>query len=445
MHRYASERLLKWHREGVFRKPLIVQGARQVGKSYLVRDFCNTQGFTCLEMNFEKEPSLRKLFVEGHNSKTVNYLEVHFGLKITTNVILFLDEIQSAPEVFARLRYFFEDTPHLAVIAAGSLLEFALAEMAHSIPVGRIEYMHLGPMSFQEMLLALNEHDLLNLLKIWHPKQKDTQIPDVFHDKLMSYVRDFSFVGGMPEAVLKFVEKRDWLGCWNTQNSITETYRNDFAKYRKKIPLERIDRIFTSIPSHVGQKWVHARVCPTDKAQAVDKALDLLCQARVAHKVIHSSGNGVPLAAERKENLFKVIFLDIGLMGHQLGISRIDLNDTKEFERINEGALAEQWVGQHLLMLNKDQSFPCLHYWVREKSGAMAEVDYLIPHGSRIFPLEVKAGSSQKTKSLQVFLSEKHKSILGIHVSGLEAKLDESRRILTIPFYLLEELPRILS
>lgn len=450
MYRKALEDLKKWWSPAHSpRKPLIIRGARQVGKSYLVGDFCARQGLTCCEINFEKEPSLRRLFVEGHNSRTISLLEAHFGKVLNQNSLLFLDEIQAAPEVLARLRYFYEDSPDIAVIGAGSLLEFSLAELEHSVPVGRIQYLYLGPMGFEEYLLALNEGSLLDFIKEWRPGDSNTDIPGIFHDRLLSHVRDFSLIGGMPESIYRFMPDRSFIRCEEAQRSIIETYRNDFGKYRKRIPLERLERVFDEIPAQVGKKWVHARIHSTEKAQALDAALQALCYAKVGHRVFHSSGNGVPLSAEKKDNLFKVLFLDVGLMGVLLGLRVSDLLDVSQFERVNEGAIAEQWIGQHLLALGPSLQAPQLFYWVREKAGSMAEVDYLFQEGPYVIPVEVKAGSSSRAKSLQVFLSEKKKTPLGIHFSTnqtrFQARSDGQKRILELPFYMVEQVPRLLS
>ncbi len=449
MERHALKGMNHWWNSGKSgkqnRKPLVLRGARQVGKSFLVHDFCQRNGLQCLELNFEKQPSLRRLFVEGSNSNTIALLEAHFQKSFDENVLLFLDEIQSAPEVFARLRYFYEDSPEIAVVAAGSLLEFALADLEYSVPVGRIQYLYLGPMSFEEYLLAQGENSLLELLGNWRPESPNTQIPAPFHDRLLSHVRDFSLVGGMPESVACFTPDRDFLGCEAIQRAILETYRQDFSKFRKRIPLERLDRVFAAIPREVTKKWVHARVSPNDKAVSVESALEALCKAQVAHRVFHSSGNGVPLAAEQKDNLYKVLFIDVGLMGIQLGLRISDLLDVQSILRINEGAIAEQWVGQHLLNLRPFAEAPQLFYWVREKAGAMAEVDYLYAEGSRVYPIEVKAGSSARVKSLQVFLSERQRSPMGIHFSLEPAEFYSDKRILRLPFYLIGQLPRILS
>ena len=463
MERKALAELNRWWKsEPGSRKPLIIRGARQVGKSFLVKDFCRRQDLQCLEINFEREPSIRKLFVEGHNSKTIQLLEAHFNQLLTApsgqKTVLFLDEIQATPEVFARLRYFYEDTPEIAVIAAGSLLEFVLADFQYSVPVGRVEYLYLGPMGFEEYLHAMGEAKLLQWIREWQPSgashlSEVHEVSEVYHSKLLSHVRDFSLIGGMPEVVQKFISKREFVTPAALQRSLLDSYRNDFAKFRKRIPLERLDRVFNAIPSRVGKKWVHARVSEHEKAHAIESALELLCMARIAYRVFHSSGNGVPLAAEQKDNLYKVLFLDVGLMGAQLGLKITDILDPDEFSRVNEGSIAEQWIGQHLLDLREFSRSPEIHYWVREKAGSMAEVDYLYQLGNQIIPIEVKAGSSLIRKSLQVFLAEKindksrsgKKTPLGVHFSTHLPRLDLKRRMLELPFYLVQQLPRLID
>lgn len=444
MERIALKALKNWLTVNplTYRKPLVIRGARQVGKSYLVRDFCQKEKLTCFELNFEKEPSLRKLFVEGDNAKTIALLEAHLGRSLKDG-LLFLDEIQSAPEVFTRLRYFYEDSPQIPVIAAGSLLEFALAELETSVPVGRIEFLHLGPMRFEEFLMALNENAAVQFIQNWKFNDPGSSIPTFFHEKLLTLVRDFSIVGGMPQAIARYIINQDFLGAQSVHHSILDTYRSDFGKYRNRIPHERLERVFTAIPAQVGKKWVHARVGVHDKAKALEIALDALSKAKVAHRVFHSSGNGNPLAAEQKDNIFKVLFLDVGLLGALLGLRITDFLDLNSIVRVNEGAIAEQWIGQHLLDLRPLSQMPQLFYWVREKAGSMAEIDYLISMGIKIIPIEVKEGATTKAKSLQVFMNEK-KAPLGIHFSINPPNYQKEKKILELPFYMVEQLERVL-
>lgn len=444
MFRKAVLALKEWHaRGGRERKPLVIRGARQVGKSYLVRDFAAQHGLALLELNFEKSPEQRKLFTPSETRTLLSVLATHFRQPLGAGALLFLDEIQSAPEVFSRLRYIHEDAPHVAVVAAGSLLEFALAEMEHSVPVGRVEYLHLGPMQFEEFLVARGDNLWLELLRGWTPGDIESQRRlQAFHEPLLESARDFGIVGGMPEAVAHYVERRDFLAVERTHRSILDSFREDFAKYRRRVPLERLQHLFHQIPAELGRKWVHARVEPSARAEVVSAALGALCAARIAHRVHHSAGNGVPLAAERKDRSFKVLFLDVGLASSELGLGVEHRLRSEALFQVNEGALAEQWIGQHLLDLRAIYAAPEVHYWAREKTGAEAEVDYLWAHGPRVVPVEVKSGKSGRLKSLRVFLEEK-RSRLGVRFSTQPPSLEGS--LLHLPIYMVGELPRLVS
>lgn len=444
MWRKALQHLEEWQvRPPTRRKPLVIRGARQVGKSYLARDFARRRGLSLLELNLEKDPALLKLISPPDPKTRRRLLEAHFGRPLDENSLLFLDEIQAAPEAFSRLRYLHEDMPDVHVLAAGSLLEFALAEFEHSVPVGRIEYLHLGPLGFEEFLRARRDDALVELLHDWKPGDAPSRATvEPFHERLLGAARDYGWVGGMPESVALYAEEKDFLAIERAHRSTLDSFRDDFAKYRKRVPLERLQRLFAEIPAQIGRKWVHARVEPSVRAETMNHALGALCAARVAHRVYHSSGNGVPLAAERKERSFKVLFLDVGLAGAQLGLRITDLPEPESLLRINEGALAEQWIGQHLLDLRPPYAAPELHYWAREKPGSEAEVDFLWAHGSRVVPVEVKAGKRGKLKSLQVFLGEK-RSKLGVRFSTLPPSVEGN--VLHLPFYMIEELPRLVE
>ncbi len=424
------------------RKPLVLRGARQVGKSSLIRDFCSEEGLELLELNFERSPQLAGLFSHGPNSRTISALELHFGRRLHERSVLFFDEIQAAPEVFARLRYFREEHPEIAVVAAGSLLEFMLGDSAHGVPVGRLEYLHLGPARFEDFLDACGDSALLELLCHAQPGELQS-LNTVVHQQLLSRAREFSLVGGMPEAIARYTsrESGDLLGSSAVQDSILQTTQEDFAKYRRRVPMERLLRIFQSLPTQVGRKWIHARINPDDRAQASDAALELLCLARVACRVRHSAGNGLPLEAETNDRFFKVLFLDVGLMQRLLQTPPA----LSDWVRVNEGAIAEQWVCQHLLDLRADFEKPALHYWVREKAGAQAEVDALLPWNGTVIPVEIKAGPSGKVRSLRVFLDEHPRSPFGVHFSTEPLLWDPRHRILRVPLYAVEQLYRVMA
>lgn len=449
MHRSASHYLDQW-RHKPNRKPLIVRGARQVGKSYLVREFGKSFA-QFIEINFEKNPEDASLFTNSI-PQTLSLLETKFKTKIIPEkCLLFLDEIQSAPAVLAKLRYFYEELPALHIISAGSLLEFLLEEHDFSMPVGRIEYLYLGPMNFGEFLLANTEvslHDFISNYKLGE------KIPISLHQELMQWVQKFFLVGGMPESVYYYAKEKNLAACQEVKHGILNTYQDDFAKYGKKINATRLRRVFQKIPEIVGKKLKYVHIDPHERSKDLAQALDLMNSALVCYKVYHSHASGLPLDAQRDEKIFKILHLDIGLVSSSLGINLLDLHQVADLNLINQGVLSEQFIGQHLLHAGPFYQQPNLHYWVREKRHAAAEVDYIIPCQNRIIPIEVKSGKTGRLKSLQVFLTEK-KSNLGIRFNGdvpsvthAETSLPgqkEKFTLISLPFYLVTQVHRLMA
>ena len=292
MHRYAMDYLVEW-RQNSRRKPLIMRGGRQVGKSYLARKLASEHFELLTEVNFEESPNLVQLF-EGHTpNEIIRNLEVHTGQRIIPGkTLLFLDEIQAAPEVLASLRYFHEKTPELHVVAAGSLLEFVLEKHDFSMPVGRIEYMHIGPATFEEFLEATGRDHLARFIQGYHT---DEELPLPTHLLLLKALQEYCIVGGMPEVVQTFADTHSLLECDRIKQSILSTYSDDFNKYGKNINTRRVQRVFQRLPYLVGSKFKHCRVDRDESARDIGQALHLLCLARIATKVYHSSSNGVPL------------------------------------------------------------------------------------------------------------------------------------------------------
>ena len=252
MYRISLDYLKKW-KDRATRKPLVIRGARQVGKSFLVRLMASEAFANLVEINFERMPDAASLFISKTPRTILPLLEARFNVPIKPGkTLLFLDEIQAAPEVFAALRYFHEEMPELHVIAAGSLLEFVLLEHSFSMPVGRIEYLHLGPMSFEEFLLALGREKLRQWLMRFTLAEV---IPDGLHRELLDLVRQYCVVGGMPEAVAAFARNGSYQECEQVQQSILSTYRDDFSKYASKVRHQRVEKVFTKIPRLVGRKF----------------------------------------------------------------------------------------------------------------------------------------------------------------------------------------------
>ena len=403
MYRKALHDLIDW-KDRPSRKPLIIRGARQVGKTWLVRKFAGQFG-NLVEINFDKNPEKAQLFAGRDISRGLQLLQIDCNTEIVPGkTLLFLDEIQAVPEMLPLLRYFYEEQSDLHVIAAGSLLEFLLADHDFSMPVGRVEYLHLGPMDMEEFLLALGQERMTKFLKDYSLNEP---IPESIHLSLLNFLKLFWIVGGMPAAVAWYGNSGQLAEAIREHAAILQTYEDDFSKYRKRIYPERLRKVFRRIPALIGNKLKYVRLDPEERSRELSDSLHLLEMARVIYRVRHSAGNGVPLGAEAKERDFKPLFLDIGLVSTSLGLTLPGLEVVDDLLMVNNGALAEQFVGQHLLYDGPGYEKPQLFYWNREQKSSSAEVDYLITHEDKVVPVEVKAGTTGALKSLQVFVAEK--------------------------------------
>lgn len=403
MQRHTMKRLESWL-EAKYRKPLLIRGARQVGKSTLVRLFAQRAGRDLFEVDLERHPELEAVFASRDTSRIMSELEYLVGKGPIDDdaSLLFLDEIQAAPSAVAALRSLHEDRPDLPVIAAGSLLEFVLADHGFSMPVGRIEYLFLEPMGIEEFLEALGETSLLELLRTYRPGD---DFPGTAHARLLRRLRDYLLVGGMPEAVGVFAETGSIATAGSVHASILETYRDDFAKYGTRSEIAQLRRVYGFVPGAVGEKFKYSRVDPGARSREVKRALELLVMARVVRRVTHTDATGLPLGATLKEAAFKTYFLDVGLMNAACGIDRLTPEQVADARFVNEGAMAEQFVAQHLPLLAPDDRAYTPTYWLREGRANNAEVDFVHQFGADVAPIEVKAGKSGSLKSLQELVS----------------------------------------
>jgi len=449
--RSALSYLEQW-KDKKIRKPLVVRGARQVGKSCLVRIFAEKSGFELLEINFELEDDFAGCFESKDPRQIITLLELKASRKIIPGkTLLFLDEIQAAPQTLASLRYFYELVPELHIIAAGSLLEFVLEEHTFSMPVGRIEYLHLGPMTFKEFLAGIGREQLKDFLEQYLVQD---DLPPVVHAELMKLFRLYCAVGGMPEAVQIYSDDGSMLDVDSVKQSILLTYRDDFSKYGRRVKHSRLLKVFQKLPLQVGQKLKYTNLDRGEKSSDLKKALHLLSLARMYTPVYHSSANGLPLRAECNEKMQKPLFLDIGLLVAACGMSYADIAAADDVELINSGPVCEQFIGQHLLYAGQFFEEPELFYWCREKRQASSEVDYVQVCGRMIVPVEVKAGKTGTLKSLQIFLREKGAE-LGVRFNADRPNFHEAKfslpglsstfRLLSLPLYLVEELQRIVG
>jgi len=448
MRRLADSFLQQWLLDPG-RKPLVLRGARQVGKTWLVRNFARQSGKTLIEINFEKTPHFADKF--SSNDPQEILLQLRSVLKNPIDIensLLFLDEIQAAPTLIAKLRWFSEDLPQLPVITAGSLLEFVLAEHSFSMPVGRIEYLHLEPLSFEEFLLAKNENNFVDYL---HQYELDSIIPNSTHQQLMSLFKEYMFVGGLPAAVSSWVQFHDLDRIEKIHLNILATYRDDFSKYHGRLAIARLEEVMNAIPSMLGEKCVYSRINKNAQATSIKQAIYLLEKARICHSVQSTSGNGLPLGATINQKYFKEIFLDTGLCNSLLGLPLHALTDTSEITLINQGGISEQVVGQCLRSINPFYVEPQLYYWLREVAGASAEIDYIITHRNHVIPIEVKSGTTGSLKSLHLFMALKKLSV-AVRINSaipnstlVSIKNQADYRLLSIPFYLIGELHRLLE
>lgn len=393
------------------RKPILLRGARQVGKSSAVRHL-GQQFKNYVEINFEMEPQYKAIFKPDLNvSRIVMQIAALSGSRIEEGeTLLFMDEIQECPEAIMSLRFFKENLPKLHVIAAGSLLEFALAELP-TFGVGRIHSMFMYPMTFDEFLLA-NKEDLL--LEARNGASALSPLPDPLHERLVNLLRTYMLVGGMPECVAKWVETHNYLLCQEVQDDILVSYEDDFPKYKKKADVNLLRNILRSAAIQATKKFVYSKVGDY-KSIEVKNALDLLILAGLLIPVTHTSANGLPLGSEADHSYRKILFFDCGLMLRLLGITTGDTTTlatqiltSTAADLVNKGTIAELVVGLEMLHYMTPNLRHELYYWVRLSKNSLAEIDYLLPFHLQILPIEVKAGSQGGMKSLWSFMREKH-------------------------------------
>jgi predicted AAA+ superfamily ATPase len=405
MKRLAERNLLAWYQNSG-RKPLVIRGARQVGKSTLVRNFARDHGLELIEVNLERNRRLNDLFATQKMADICREIEVitDKSLSPVRGKLLFLDEIQATPAAIPCLRYFLEDMPELPVVSAGSLLEFVLAKHNFEMPVGRVEYLFLGPMSFQEYLLAHDRNRLLDLINDF--RWNDT-FSDAAHEKLLAELREFFVVGGMPEAVQRSVDGPDLNTMLDVQASICETYQDDFAKYARDSQLTLLQNLFRHVPVNAGAKVKYSSIDAHRPARQVRDAIDLLVKAGVFYRVTHSDASGMPLNAIINPKYYKLYFLDVGLLNFLCGTKYIAPEAIRTMDFINKGNVAEQFVAQHLCFAGRTNCAPELFYWLREGRTGNAEVDFLSADAKGMVPIEVKAGQSGALKSLHQFVLHK--------------------------------------
>jgi len=436
MKRDIYKTLCRWKDEPN-RRPLLIRGARQTGKTFIVNEFGQKEFTSLITINFERNPEYIDIFSSFSPVEIIEKIALYTGKRTEPGkTLLFLDEIQECPQAIMSLRYFYEELPALHVIAAGSLVEFTITSEDFRIPVGRIQYLYLFPLSFGEFLTASGDENLRSYL---YDLSKLTNLPESLHNKLNEYVRKYFLIGGMPAVVKEYCTSHDLLNCQKIQRSILDTYLDDFAKYSRASKHQYLRKVFNSVPSMVGQKFVYSKVDNTLKSRDLKQALELLEAAGIVFRIKRTSGAGLPLTAGINEAYFKVIFMDIGLLHAISGISA-DTAKEKDFTSIFKGTVAEQFAGQELVAYQNPYTKPGLFYWSRDAKNSNAEIDYLIEINSEIVPIEIKSGSTGRMKSLMIFI-HKYNSKKGIKIS--QAHYKEEIPIMSLPFYAIESFMKI--
>ena len=442
--RNIDGKLLEW-KESSRRKPLLIRGARQVGKSTAVRHL--GKGFKYfVEVNLESQPSIRQLFTKDIDvHRTCEAISATLGIPVVAGkTLLFIDEIQVSQEAIMSLRYFKEDYPELHVIAAGSLLEFTLEELP-SFGVGRIRSLYMYPFSFDEFLLA---QGLDTTVDFKHKATSLSPLPEAVHNKLVEQLKTFYLVGGMPAAITEWVESKSYIECTRVHNDILDTYQDDFSKYKSRVSPALLRQVLRSVALQAGCKFVFRQVADDIHSSVIKEALHLLTLAGLIKPVSHSDGNGVPLGAEENCNYTKYLFLDLGLMQTMLGTPAANVLLSSDVDFVNKGAASEMFAGLELVKSHDCFQKAEMYYWQNLSRGTNAEIDYLVVKDGFVVPIEVKASTRGSMQSLWLFMRKKglHRAIrtslenFGEFEYVDKESQDEVRHVDVVPLYALSNL-----
>jgi len=407
------------------RKPLIVRGARQVGKTYTISGFGKSNFKNCTLIDFERNPEFRKIFeYDLQPVRIINDLELATGQRIISGEnLVFFDEIQECPKALLSLRYFYEEMPELHIIAAGSLLEFALGEV--SFPVGRVQFAEISPFNFLEFQMALKNERAIEYLS-GSPKE----LSESSHQFLLNQLKDYFFVGGMPEAVKTFSETKSINKAIEVQGEICNSLKQDFAKYNPHVDKRCLTEVFSSLAKSVGKQTKYASLSEDFSNPTIKKAYQTLVQAKLVHKINSVNPQGFPLSIMTSK-IFKSCMLDIGLMNYLCGIYKTDEYFKNDLLSIYRGAMAEQFVGQEIAAGQNNDLF----YWSRQAKSSTAEVDYVISVNDQIIPVEVKSASSGRLRSMHQYLKEYPDSKVGYVLSANKYSELTDQKLIFIPLY----------
>ncbi len=430
MRRFAYKDLIKWQ-QSVDRKPLLIRGARQVGKTYTIRAFAKQNFKHFVEINCEVRHDLRTVFQKNLDvHRIIKELNMLLNESITPGeTLLFFDEVQILPEAIQVLRYFYENMPNLHVIAAGSLIDFGLEKIG--VPVGRISFLYIYPLSFMEFLEA-HEEDLLIQEILTHPPEET--INEAIHEKLLNYLSIYMAVGGMPKAVSTWLDTKNIEDCSAVHFELIAAYRQDFLKYAKHHQLKYLDLLLNRIPYQLGKIFKFSKISQEYRKRELEPCLDLLVKAGVVHCVRMTDAQGLPLGAGVHPDRYKIIFLDVALTQTLLGLQASNwLLNGKQFLQ-NYGQIVEAFVGQELLAYGDSRHPEELYYW--EKIKGSAEVDYVIQRHEKLIPIEVKSATGGQLKSLYYFLETHPQVTAGIRFSTHNYSV--LNKLISLPLYAVQ-------
>ncbi len=412
MKRDIQQYLKAW-KNSENRKPIIIRGARQVGKTYIIKKFAAEEFELFMYINLELESGLQTVFKSKNPELIINELTAIYNIPlIGGKTLLFIDEIQTSPEAIAALRYFYEQVPSLHVVAAGSLLDHTLNEMQYSMPIGRVEYAYLYPLNFQEFLIAMDKEGLISYINNY---SINSNFSKAIHNKILEYLRLYFFIGGMPEAIKTYIKTKNLIEVEKIHANILTSLQYDFAKYGSRRQQDFLKAALQYVANNIGKKVKYTNIDRDAHSSQIKDVLLKLETSRVIYLVRQTRSINPPITQFASNDKFKPLFIDIGLVCH---LAQIKLNNLQNLITDFEGALAEQFVGQELI-----SSFPFyketkLYYWLREAKSSNAEIDYLFQKENEIYPMEVKGGKTGTLKSMQVYLGEKTKS------KGIRLNLD---------------------
>lgn len=434
MYRIAIEKLYRW-KESRRRKPLIIQGARQVGKTWLMKEFGRSAYRDMVYINFDSNSRMAELFASDLNTdRLIMGIELYAGKKIDPDsTLLIFDEVQEVPRALSSLKYFYENAPQYHIICAGSLLGIALHE-GTSFPVGKVDFLELYPLSFREFLMAVTGIQFAKLLD-----SQDYKMITSFKQIYIEALKQYYFIGGMPEAVENFTEERDFYEVREVQKRILEAYEQDFSKHAPLEIVPKIRMVWNSIPSQLAKenkKFLYGLVREGGRAKEYETAIMWLCDCGLVYKIERVKGGGIPLKAYVDQKAFKLFVADVGLLGCMTGLSPKILLDGNDLFTEFKGALTEQYVCQQLKTLENLS----IYYYTNDRGSC--EVDFVVDTGERTVPVEVKAEVNLKAKSLKTYY-EKYQPEISIRTSMADYRPEEW--LMNLPLYAIEEICSCIS